>query len=174
MRHLWWISIWRLPDIFDCCWNDPVARQAGFLASLKRLDVSFISTDNSILKQTNIPCTCARTCLFFLSENFRVLCKYKAKVAMRAMEGTVQEGIIPTWMEVIFVTTLFGQKFPKISLESEWVNKPSTLRVEQNIQALSGIEANRIFGKPDFSGSKASQIFGFKEISSSKDSQIFG
>ena len=27
--------------------------------------VLFISTDNSILKQTNIPCSCARSCLFF-------------------------------------------------------------------------------------------------------------
>ena len=44
---------------------------------------------------------------FFLSENSRVVCKYKAKVAMRAMEGTVQEGNTLTWMEVVFVATFF-------------------------------------------------------------------
>ena len=55
--------------------------------------------------------------LSFLSENFRVLCKYKAKVAMGAMEGTVQEGSIPTWMEVVFVTTFFSHKFLKYFLQ---------------------------------------------------------
>ena len=49
----------------------------------------------------------------FLSENFRVLRKYKAKVAMGTMERTVQEGSIPTYMEVVFVTTFFSQKFTK-------------------------------------------------------------
>ena len=49
----------------------------------------------------------------FLSDNFRVLCQYKANEAMGAMERTVQEGSIPTWMEVVFVTTFFSQKFPK-------------------------------------------------------------
>ena len=49
----------------------------------------------------------------FLSENFRVFCKYKANVAMGAMEGTVQEGSIPTWMEVVFVTIFFWQQCPK-------------------------------------------------------------
>ena len=29
------------------------------------------------------------------------------------MDGTVQEGSIPTWIEVVFVTTCFSQKFPK-------------------------------------------------------------
>ena len=32
---------------------------------------------------------------------------------MGAMEGTVHEGSIPTWMEVVFVTTFFSPKFPK-------------------------------------------------------------
>ena len=49
--------------------------------------------------------------VFFLSENSRVLCKYKA--AMGAMEGTVQEGNIPTWMQVAFVKTFFSQQFLK-------------------------------------------------------------
>ena len=35
----------------------------------------------------------------FLSENFRVWCKYDAIEAMGAMYGTVQEGSIPTWMK---------------------------------------------------------------------------
>ena len=55
--------------------------------------------------------------LSFLSENFRVLCKYKAKVAMGAMDGTVQEGSIPTWMEVVFVTSFKVKSFPNIFLE---------------------------------------------------------
>ena len=53
----------------------------------------------------NIPFLCPRS--------YRVLCKYKANVAMGAIEGTVQEGSIPTWIEVVFVTTFFSQKFPK-------------------------------------------------------------
>ena len=53
----------------------------------------------------------------FFIRNFRALCKYKANVAMGAMEGTVQEGSIPTWMEVVFVTTFFSQKFPKYFLQ---------------------------------------------------------
>ena len=47
----------------------------------------------------------------------RVLRKYKAKVAMGVMEGTVHEGNIPTWMESVFVTTFFSQQFPKKNLE---------------------------------------------------------
>ena len=45
-----------------------------------------------------------------------MLCKYKAEVAMGAMEGTVQEGSLPTWIEVFFATTFFSQKFPKYVL----------------------------------------------------------
>ena len=33
--------------------------------SYQGLNVLFISTDNSIIKQTNIPCSCARSCLFY-------------------------------------------------------------------------------------------------------------
>ena len=47
----------------------------------------------------------------------RVLRKYKAKVAMGVMEGTVHKGNIPTWMESVFVTTFFSQQFPKKYLE---------------------------------------------------------
>ena len=90
--------------------------------SYQGLNVLFISTDNSIIKQTNIPCSCARRCLF-LSENSRVLCKYKAKVAMRAMDGTVQEGSIPTWMEVVFVTTFFSRKFPEYFFGKIYMNQ---------------------------------------------------
>ena len=80
----------------------------------KGLNFLFILTDNSILKQTSIPCSCARSCLF-LSDHFRALCKYKAKVAMGAMEGTVQEGSIPIWMEVVFFTKFFLVKsFPNM------------------------------------------------------------
>ena len=71
----------------------------------KGLNALFISK-NSILKQQIFPAP-VQEAVFFLSENSRVLCKYKAKVAMRAMEGTVQEGNTPTWMEVVFVTTFF-------------------------------------------------------------------
>ena len=49
--------------------------------------------------------------LSFLSENFRVLYKYKAKVAMGATEGTVQEGTIPTWMKVVFIPTFLVKVF---------------------------------------------------------------
>ena len=55
--------------------------------------------------------------LSFLSENFRVLCKYKAKMTIRALEGTIQEGSIPILMEVVFVTTVLVKKFPNIFLE---------------------------------------------------------
>ena len=61
--------------------------------------------------------------LSFLSENFRVLCKYKAKVAMGAMEGTVQEGCIPTWREVVFVTTFLSQMFPKYFIGQIYINQ---------------------------------------------------
>ena len=74
---------------------------------------------------------------------------------MGAMGGTLQEGSIPTWMEVFFVTTFFSQQFPKDffgkiymnekqfdwwkkfykNLE-EWVSKPLALGDEHNIQAL--------------------------------------
>ena len=47
----------------------------------------------------------------------RVLRKYKDKVAMGVMEGTVQEGNIPTWMEGVFFTTFVSQQFPKKMLE---------------------------------------------------------
>ena len=61
-------------------------------------------TDHRSFKQINVPCSCARPSL---SENFRVLGKYKALEAMGAMEGTVQEGSIPTWMEVPFSQLFF-------------------------------------------------------------------
>ena len=61
--------------------------------------------------------------LYFLSENFRVLCKYKAKVAMGAIERTVQEGSILTWMEVVLFKTFFSQKFPKYFLKNIYINQ---------------------------------------------------
>ena len=42
---------------------------------------------------------------------------------MGAMEGTVQEGSIPTWMEVVFVTTFFSQKFPKYFFGKIYMNQ---------------------------------------------------
>ena len=76
---------------------------------------------------------------------------------MGAMEGTVQEGSIPTWIEVVFFKTFFSQKIPNYFWErfienkkknlicekklyinlKEYINKPSTLRDEQNIRALT-------------------------------------
>ena len=46
-----------------------------------------------------------------------VLCKYKAKVAMGAMEGTVHEGSIPTWMEVALSQLFLVLSFPNFFLE---------------------------------------------------------
>ena len=46
--------------------------------------------------------------LSFLSENFRELCN------TRSWRGTVQEGTIPTWLEVVFVTTFFRVEVSQI------------------------------------------------------------
>ena len=70
--------------------------------NIKGLNVLFISTDNSSLKKI---LTAPLQEQVFSSENFRVSRKYKAMAAKGAMEGTVQEGSTPTWMEVVFVTT---------------------------------------------------------------------
>ena len=47
----------------------------------------------------------------FISENFRVLRKYEALGDMEIIQATVQEGSIPAWMEVAFVTTFLGRNF---------------------------------------------------------------
>ena len=59
---------------------------------------------------------------------------------MRAMEGTVQEGSIPTWMEVVFVKTI---------LIKRW-----TFNKEPNYQMISGKLSNlQVFSNLDRSGS---------------------
>ena len=40
-----------------------------------------------------------------------------------AMEGIVQEGSIPNWMEVVFVTTFFMQKFQKYFFGNIYINQ---------------------------------------------------
>ena len=108
--YLIWYLVWLL--IFDwyLIWRKKhVFLFDQYLIWSKGTHVLFISTDNSIIKQMNVSFSCARSCLF-LSENFRVSCKYKANVAMEAMEGTVQKGSIPTWMEVVFVTNFYMNK----------------------------------------------------------------
>ena len=59
--------------------------------------------------------------LSFLSEKFRVLCKYKAKVAIGAIEGTVQEGSIPTRVEVVFVITFLAAQSSSRSVVVCWL-----------------------------------------------------
>ena len=46
-----------------------------------------------------------------------VLRKYEAVGAMETIEGNVQEGSIPGWMEVVFVTTFLGKNFLQIFLK---------------------------------------------------------
>ena len=48
--------------------------EAYLKENLKGLNVLYISTDSSSFKQTNLPCSCARICLFFQ----KVLRKYEA------------------------------------------------------------------------------------------------
>ena len=51
--------------------------------------------------------------LSFISENFSVSSQYKAMGATKTIQENIQEGSIPAWMKVVFVTTLFRQKFHK-------------------------------------------------------------
>ena len=55
---------------------------------------------------------------------FQKISEYRVntKVAMGATEGTVQEGSIPTWMEVDFVTTFISQKFPNYFFLRIYIN----------------------------------------------------
>ena len=61
----------------------------------------------------------------FLLETFTVLCKYQAKVAMGAMEGTVQctGGQHPYLDESCLLDNFFSQKFPKYFFGKIYMNQ---------------------------------------------------
>ena len=49
--------------------------------------------------------------------------KYEAMRAIETIYGTVHEGSIPAWMEVVLVTTFFGQTFYKYFFGQIYINK---------------------------------------------------
>ena len=81
----------------------------------KGLNVSFISTDHSTLQQTNVPCSCARSCLFY-----QKFLEYWLNTRVRWPWGPWR-GLYR--MEVVSVTTFFSQKFPKSFFGKIYMNQ---------------------------------------------------